>query len=136
MRRPRPRSGTGYKAISRLLWANIGSSALIKVRFTRILARTDDNAWVEVLIEDVIPVGEICDRFPAQTIDDKERLPDWDMFSEHPDCTQGEFSLYSWNAQSDVGGWYLVQTVGSRKHIILYDEWSFHYDNVYCGNIV
>jgi len=116
--------------------SEIELSALVRVCFTHILSQADFHAWIQVLVTDVIPVGEICDRFPARRARDKKQLPDWSMFPQDPAVTFGKFALYTWNKQSDVGGWYLVQTRGLRRHIILYDEWSFHYDNVYCGNVI
>lgn len=112
-------------------------SALVKVRFVRTLSHGDYNAWVKVRVEDVLPLGQICDRFPARVIKRKDLWPQWGAFAEHPGCTCGDFSLYSWNDQGDVGGWYVTYTDPSHvTHVILYNEWYSHHDDIYCGNIV
>jgi hypothetical protein len=47
------------------------------------------------------------------------------------------YTAYTWSAQGDLGEWALTyKDTCNVEHIILYCEWGFHYDDVYCGNMI
>jgi len=120
-----------------LFFPEVELSAMTKVRFMRTLSSSQCYAWIEVLVEDVIFAGEMCDRFPARTNVDKGQWPCWEKFPRCPEYTYKDFSLYSWEEQQDVGGWYVTHMDASRtEHVIMFSEWFFDYNNVCCGNVV
>jgi hypothetical protein len=112
----------------------IDQSAIVQCRFDDILYRNEHNTWIEIKILDVIPLLNIVEKFPS-----KKDTGYLDSLKSNEYSNVFEYKhwiYYSWSAQGDLGGWGLIYKHSSGKnYMILFSEWSFHYDNVYCGNL-
>lgn len=112
----------------------VDKSALIKCSFENILVTSEACAWIQIKILEVLPLGEISNRFPV--IQCNKYLADLKAFSNVDTTDYKDWIEYSWSAQSDLGSWALVHKQDSGKHhMVLYCDWGFHYNNVYCGNM-
>jgi len=114
----------------------IDASALVKCSFESILVQNEEHAWIQIEVLDILPLGEICDRFPAVQCD--KYLEDLRNRATRVDVLEhGHWIEYSWSGQGDLGEWALVDKHSDgSEHMVLYCEWGFHYNNVYCGNMM
>ncbi|MCP1225314.1 hypothetical protein [Sebaldella sp. S0638] len=112
----------------------IDQSAIVQCRFDNILYQNENNAWIEVKISDVIPLLDVAEKFtPKQDISYLDSLKN----REYTYMFEYKHWIYhSWGEQGDIGGWGLIHKHSTGKnYMILFNEWSFHYDNVYCGSL-
>ncbi len=117
----------------------IDKSAVVKCSFIKIFSQDPkkETAWIQVKIMDVIPLYELCNRFPAERCDkyfDLFNNADNKYFSK---IEYGNWIYYIINYEGDWGYMALVYKHNSgSKHMVLYGEWHFHFSNAFCGNII
>lgn len=113
----------------------INTSAIIKCNFERIISKNEEKAWINIKIEDVILLSEICDNFEPRK-DSTGYLMSLNDFNNIDMNDLGEWILFTDSAQGDLGTWGLVKKHGNNKNsLVLYCKWDFHSDILYCGNI-
>lgn len=112
----------------------IPQSALVKCRVESIIEEKLKYAWIEVRVQDVMMLSDIPDRLPAVSYDEQV---DWTIAEFEDRLKYENWTYYDWNAQGDLGGWSLIYTdEAGVHHLILYAQWDFHEDTIYCGNII
>lgn len=111
----------------------INQSSIVNCRFDSIISTNETSAWIRVKVLDVM-LNEFCNKFSSVIYNNKFS---W-INDKKTDCFIYEnWSFYSWSAQGDLGEWALTyKDTCNVEHIILYCEWGFHYDDVYCGNMI
>ena len=113
----------------------ISDSAIVKCRFENIITQSDDCAWVNLYVTEVIPLPTLCEKFPAVVCN--KYLNGIKEIESHEVFEYKDWIEYSWSAQGDCGAWGLLYKSNiDNYHMVLYCEWGFHYSNVYCGNII
>lgn len=109
-------------------------SAVVKCCMEQVLEKHIKEGWIQVTILEVIPLQEIAKRF--QAIENGENSAYF--VTECEDLFEYKcWKYYSWNCQSDVGGWALVYVdEACVNHLILANEWLMCNEQTYCGNII
>lgn len=112
----------------------IFESAIVRCRLEQVLEGHIKHSWVKVVVLEVIPLQEIYKTLPAVKYDENVA---WSM-EEYTDKLEYEcWKYYSWNCQSDVGGWSLIFTdEAGMNHLVLANDWLMCDTHTYCGNII
>lgn len=109
------------------------NSAVAICTFERIIQADEYRAWIEVTIEDVIPLENLHKRYPCVETTD---IIGYGFELELDFCYKC-WEFYSYSAQGDFGEWQLVYVDSDGlRHIVLISEYSMHKDFVCCGNVI
>lgn len=109
-------------------------SAVVKCSMVQVEEENIKDGWIKVEILESISLQEVSKRFPSLENGENNawRVTECEDLFEYK-C----WKYYSWNCQSDVGGWSLVYVdEGCVNHLILANEWTMCDEHTYCGNIV
>lgn len=110
-------------------------SAVVKCVFESIVSADEYTAWIEVTVQRVIPLPEICTRYPACKVDSLYD-GEFEKYTQ-PDFTWNGWEYSSFDAQGDCGDWRLVFTDGENvRHLVMLCEWGWHGGFVLFGNAV
>lgn len=112
----------------------IDCSALIKCMFHSVISKSDERAWIRVVVEEVIPFTEICDIIPMRKglLDVKT----FTYFRHLNKFTYQNWIYYSAGSEGDIGRWALVKKHNEVNIVVAYGEWDIYSDIVYFGNVV
>lgn len=111
----------------------IDSSAVIKCRFESIITKNEEKAWINVRVEEVILLSDICEK-----ITPREGILNADHFGQFRNYNM--FSYQNWillnaGSEGDIGRWALVKEYRNQNIIVAYGEWDFYSDLIYFGNV-
>ena len=112
----------------------IDKSAVVKCQFESVISQNSECAWIHVKVLDVIPLSELCSRFPVKKcnkyLEFIKSMSNFDVFEYN------NWIHYSWNGQSDIGEWGLIRKHESGSYrMVLFCQWGFRDNDVYCGNL-
>lgn len=108
-------------------------SAVTVCKFEKIIQADEYRAWIEVSIEDVIPLEDLYKRYSCVETTDVIGYG----FELRQDFSHKCWEFYSFSAQGDFGEWQLVYVDNNGlRHIVLIGEYSMHKDFVCCGNVI
>lgn len=112
----------------------IFNSAVVVCTFEKIVQADEYRAWIEIVIECVIPFEELYKHYPCveKTTDEIGY-----GFELELDFRYKCWEYYSYSAQGDFGEWRLVYMDNDGvRHTVLIGEYSMHKDFVCCGNVI
>lgn len=112
----------------------IEASAFVRCKLERVLDRNEQKAWVELYIEEVALLSELCAKVPPR---------DGSGYAEHLGLYRDShiFQWQDWflvtsSAEGDLGVWGLVRKTAGHYHLVTMGDWDFHLDMAYGGNLV
>lgn len=113
----------------------VEDSAVVRCQFERILCANSESAWIEIKIKEVLMLTDICEKLPLTKRE--PYLEDLRLFRNYAyKYDYKHWIEFGWNAQGDIGNWYLLKKYKNERYrLVLYCQWGFHYNYVYCGNI-
>ena len=112
----------------------LDKSGIVSCRFESILEKSEECAWIEVTVTEVIALKDISSRFPVFAYDGRF---DWLINNADMQYEYKNWTFYSWSAQGDLGEWILIYKDKQEiQHIILYSKWDYHASDLHCGNII
>lgn len=79
----------------------IDASAIIKCQFEEILDENKNSAWIHIRVLDVLLLREMCNHFPVIQCD--KYLEELKGFEDVDVMEYGDWIVYSWTAQGDLG---------------------------------
>jgi hypothetical protein len=93
-----------------------------------------DYAWVNVHIQQVIPLGEIVHRFAETTSGEACRMVQQSLSQGYEKIEWEEWTIISVSAQGNVGSWIVTQPHNGYQTIVLSCDWWVDEDDLYAGN--
>lgn len=111
----------------------LSDSAVVVCTFEGVVQSDEYRAWIEVSVEDVIPLEDLHKHYPCVETTDVIGYG----FDLTLDFRHERWEFYSYSAQGDFGEWQLVYVDSDGlRHIVLIGEYSMHKDFVCCGNVI
>jgi hypothetical protein len=113
----------------------INSSAFVKCRLLKILSLDNNQAWLQVLVDEVIFIKDAQDLIPLQHEKSSflGKLYDFNPYYYTP---YGNWEYYFGNAEGDLGNWFVIYKNELDVRLISFGEWMFHQESAYLGNLV
>ena len=112
----------------------IEATGIVECRLREDLGPDGRGRQVVVEVLRSVSLGAIPSTFPAEASPQEASLP-WEP--THPPPIEvlrwKGFTVRSWNAESDLGGWAIYMKLGSQFALILTGSWGFHESAIAAG---
>jgi hypothetical protein len=109
--------------------------AFVQCRLLEIISIDNRQAWLQVLIIDVIMIEEACKIIPEK-YDKSSFLRKMINFSPYQCNVHGNWEYYSGGDASGLGNDFLIHKVDKNIRLILFQEVDFHRNSSYLGNLL
>ncbi len=110
-------------------------SAVVYGTFVKVLSSDLYAAWIEIVIEEVIPFPEVYRHYPCRKVSSLFE----GGFGEYTDLDfrWDNWDYYMFTAQGDCGEWRLIFTDSEGvRHLVMFYEYGIHEGYVQVGNAV
>lgn len=110
-------------------------SAIVSCVFEKIISADEYQAFIEISVNRVIPLTELCERYPCSKAESLFAGGFGELLKQ--EFTWRDWGYYSFDAQGDCGDWRLIFTdVKGTRHLILQCDWGWHGGHILFGNAV
>jgi hypothetical protein len=136
----------------------IDSSAFVKCKLLKILSLEGNQAWLQVLVTEVILLKDAQDLIPLQyekssflknekpsflkklcgfkTYEESSFLKKLCCYNPYYYRVYGRWEYYFGGLEGDMGNWFVIYKNDLDVRLISFGEWMFHQESAYLGNLV
>jgi hypothetical protein len=113
----------------------IDTSAFVRCRLLKILAFENNQAWLQVLVNEVILIKDAQNTIPL-VHEDSSFLKKVNDFSPYYYLPYGNWEYYFGGDQSYAGNWFMIYKNEIDVRLISFGEWICSEESAYLGNLV
>ncbi|NGZ77675.1 hypothetical protein [Saccharibacillus alkalitolerans] len=111
----------------------VDGSGMAECSFLEVVNRGEDQAWIAVRVESMIPLSEAARIFEPRRA---ARLrKNFEPFAPLNAERFGKWICITGSLQGNIGVWALIERTVQGGRMILYGEWEMHADLVFCGHL-